>query len=312
MRNSQGNDSDPQNDISEAWELLQQINDEIKNRFPWKLKIAEDNKGNTWLTKSKNEGGAGFDAQWDVHFVHPIKKVLVANDDSSRDLNMIEEAVCYRENDDAFKRIIYMESHDEVTKGKKRIPEEISPGNAGSWFAKKRSAIGAALVFTSPGIPMIFQGQEMLSNKNFNDKTPLDWSYVKKLNGNIKMYKELIRLRRNMDNTTAGLAGQHVKLYHKNNDDKIIAFYRWDSGGERDDTVVIINFADKNYKNYNLGFPAKGFWKIRFNSDSNQYDPEYGNFFSPDIETEEAEKDGMKYSGNISIGAYSVLIYSQD
>ncbi len=35
-----------------------------------------------------------------------------------------------------------------------------SPGKADSWYAKKRSTLGAALVLTAPGIPMLFMGQE--------------------------------------------------------------------------------------------------------------------------------------------------------
>ncbi len=45
---------------------------------------------------------------------------------------------------------------DEVANGKARVPEEIWHGNAASWYSKKRSTLGAALVFTAPGIPMIF------------------------------------------------------------------------------------------------------------------------------------------------------------
>lgn len=50
-------------------------------------------------------------------------------------------------NGDAFDRVIYTESHDEVANGRARLPEDINPGNAGSWFAQKRSVLGAVLVF---------------------------------------------------------------------------------------------------------------------------------------------------------------------
>ena len=51
-------------------------------------------------------------------------------------------------------RVIYTESHDEVLgkNGKRRLVEDIWPGNADSWAAKKRSTLGAALVMTAPGI----------------------------------------------------------------------------------------------------------------------------------------------------------------
>ena len=50
-----------------------------------------------------------------------------------------------------------------------RVPEAIAPGDADSWWAKKRAALGSALVLTSPGIPMLFQGQELLEDRWFDD-----------------------------------------------------------------------------------------------------------------------------------------------
>lgn len=74
-------------------------------------------------------------------------------------------AITNRYNNDAFRRVIYTESHDEVANGKARVPEEVWPQNADSSFAKKRSTLGAGIVFTSPGIPRFsFQGQEFLED----------------------------------------------------------------------------------------------------------------------------------------------------
>ena len=65
--------------------------------------------------------------------------------------------------------MIYTESHDEVANGQTRVPEAIAPGDADSWWAKKRAVLGSALVLTSPGIPMLFQGQELLEDRWFDD-----------------------------------------------------------------------------------------------------------------------------------------------
>ena len=55
-------------------------------------------------------------------------------------------AISNRYNNDAFRRVIYTESHDEVANGKARVPEEVWPQNADSLFAKKRSTLGAGIV----------------------------------------------------------------------------------------------------------------------------------------------------------------------
>jgi len=81
----------------------------------------------------------------------------------------------YFYNDDAFDRVIYSESHDEVANGRARVPQEISPNDPKGWYARKRSTLAAAMVFTAPGIPMLFQGQEFLEGGWFRDTVPVDW-----------------------------------------------------------------------------------------------------------------------------------------
>lgn len=312
IRNVKG-DNDPANDLPDAWSLLQWIHEEIAARAPGKITIAEDFRDNEWITKDTGAGGIGFGAQWDGGFVHPIRAAIIAPDDSARNVDDVAGALKRRFNNDAFQRVIYTESHDEVSNGKRRVPEEIWPGKVGSWFSKKRSDIGAAFVLTAPGIPMIFQGQEFLEDRWFADTDPLDWSRAQKFHGNVDMYRRLIWLRRNMDGVTRGLSGQHINVHHVNNDNKIVAFHRWsDDGGPGDDVIIVANLANRTDESYNIGFPRKGMWRVRFNSDWNGYDPQFSNHLSVDTEAVDGEKDGMPCNANVSIGPYSVVIFSQD
>ena len=125
------------------------------------------------------------------------------------------------------------------------------------------------------------------------------------------MYRDLIRLRRNWFNTTAGLRGQHVNVFHVNNADKVIAFHRWENGGLGDDVIIVVNFADRTYGSYTIGFPRVGVWKIRFNSDWDGYSPLFGNQPGYDTATHHGGCDGMPFHGNIGIGSYACLILSQ-
>jgi 1,4-alpha-glucan branching enzyme len=140
-------------DLPDGWSLLQWIHDDLRASQPWKITVAEDLQNNEWITKDIGGGGAGFGSQWDAAFVHPIRSAIIAADDAARDLGAVRDALYHRYNGDAVRRVIYTESHDEVANGRSRVPEEIWPGNAGSWFSRKRSTLGAALVFTAPGIP---------------------------------------------------------------------------------------------------------------------------------------------------------------
>jgi 1,4-alpha-glucan branching enzyme len=176
IRNVGGNNNDAGGDLPDGWSLLQRINGEIRGDQPRRIIIAEDLKNNEWITKDAGSGGAGFGSQWDAGFVHPIRQAIITGNDAERDMFAVRDALYHRYNGDAFQRIIYTESHDEDAKGHQRVPSEIWPGNAGSYFSKKRFTLGAALVFTAPGIPMILQGQEFLEDEYFRDEDPIDWT----------------------------------------------------------------------------------------------------------------------------------------
>jgi 1,4-alpha-glucan branching enzyme len=313
IRNVMGDEASPANDLPDGWSLMQWINGEIQARSSRKLTIAEDFRDNEWLTKSIGEGGAGFGSQWDGAFVHPIRQAVITNDDSMRDLGAVAGAITHRLAGDAFKRVIYTESHDEVANGRARVPEEIWPGKVNNWFSKKRSTLGSALVLTAPGIPMLFQGQEFIEDRWFHDKDPLEWARAGKFEGIVDLHRTLNRLRRNLDGTTLGLCGPQVDVFHVDNEQKLIAFHRWqDQGGPRNSVIVVANLANRSQDSYAIAFPRAGLWKVRFNSDSSFYEPSFSNHVSPDVTAGADKKAKGAVKGDISIGPYTVLILSQD
>jgi 1,4-alpha-glucan branching enzyme len=311
IRNIYGNDNDPDNDIIDGWSLMQWINQEIKRQWPHKICIAEDLRNNPYITKAVQNAGAGFDTQWNARFSHRVREVLLAPEDKARNLNLIREAVEQRFDGAAFNRVIYTESHDEVANGKARVPEEISPGDADTWLAKKLSTLGAALTFTSPGVPMIFQGQEFLEDDWFRDKDPIDWSKKEKYQGILNLYQDLIRLRRNLNGHTQGLCGENIMIHHCNHQDKILAFHRWDTGKPGDSVIVVVNLSNKGYPEYQIGFPHPGSWNVRFNSDWSGYDPSFSNHPSNETQADRKGRDEMPSAGFVSIGPYSVVVLSQ-
>ena len=317
LRNVHGNNDDPPDAPANldgwGWNLMKWVNDEIDASQPWKLTIAEDLQNNPWLTRPTSQGGAGFDSQWDAGFHHPVRDVLVAPEDAARSMFQVRDVINHRYNTSAWERVVYTESHDEVaaSNGKRRLPDDIWPGHADSWAAKKRSTLGAALAFTAPGIPMICQGQEILTWIPFGDQR-LDWDNYDRFRGIWQMYADLARLRRNWFDTTRGLRGQNVNVFHVNDSDKLVAFHRWENGGPRDDVVVVMNFANRSYPSYTVGFPRPGLWRVRFNSDWNGYSGDFGNTAGFDTTAGGPGADGLSYRGNAGIGPYTALILSQD
>ena len=298
-------------DNPDGWSLMQWVNDEARTSQPWKIMIGEDLQGNSWVTRPTAQGGAGFNSQWSAGFVHPIRAAIEASNDGDRNMFSVRSAIEERFNGDALQRVIYTESHDEVANGRQRVPETIWPGNAGSYYSRKRSTLGAALVMTSPGIPMVFQGQEILEDGWFSDGDPIDWSKLQTYAGIHHMYRDLVRLRRNVNGATAGLKGQHLNVFHTNNSDKVIAFHRWANGGPGDDVVVVANFANQTRMNYEIGLPRAGRWNMRFNSDWNGYSADFGNLLSADFDTEPNPLHGLGQRGRVNLAPYSVVILSQ-
>ncbi len=311
MRNIEGVFMSPANDIPEVWGFFQWLNREIQERFPNKIIIAEDLMNDAWITKDIDKNGAGFGSQWWADFVHPIRSVIIPSDDEFRDMEKVVNAIQFPP-EDAFKRVIYTESHDEVANGRARVPEEVWPDNAGHYYAKKRSFLGVGLVMTSPGIPMMFQGQEFAEDKWFTDERPLNWKLAKKHKGLIKMHTDLIQLRRNFYDNTRGLRGHHMQVYHVNQEQKLIAFQRWQEGGPGDTVVVVINFANQTREGYTIGLPASGDWELRFNSDWKGYDKDFTNQPTFTMGAHKGKTDSMPYYGLLDIGPYAVLIFSQN
>lgn len=305
-------DGNEANELPDGWKLMQQINGDLRARFPHCITIAEDLRNNPWITKPTEENGAGFHAQWDANFVHPVRGVVVLAQDEYRSMEAIRQAISFSYDGDAFRRIVYSESHDEVANGKARVPQEINPGDPTGWYAQKRSTLAAGLVFSSPGIPMLFQGQEFLQGEWFRDDVPLNWHLNEQFQGIVRLYRDLIHLRLNTKRHSRGLCGQFLNIFHVNEADNILAFQRWDQHGPGDDVVVVLNFNNAPRENYEIGMPTTGLWKLRLNSDAAIYSKDFQGFFSTDTEAFEGGRDGLNAHATVSIGPYSMLIFSQD
>ena len=302
-------DGSDENAIPEGWSLAQWINRDIHEKYPSKITIAEDLRSLDAITKPENWDGANFSTQWDESFVHPIREAISLSDDSHRDMNQVAAAISHRYNHDSFERVVYTESHDEVANGKKRVVSEIDEADPESWYARRRAALGAVMVFTSAGIPMIFQGQEFNRPEWFDDTNPIDWDEAGLQDQTMRLYHDLIRLRLNKDGNTAGLRGQDTDIFHIHDLDKVIAYRRASDDGE---VVVVINLSHKNWEKYQIGFPTPGDWKVRFDSSSKFYAADGADHGIEQVSTNHAPHDWYTHSASFPLPAYSAKIFSMD
>ncbi|MEK6438986.1 alpha-amylase family glycosyl hydrolase [Pseudonocardia sp. T1-2H] len=294
--------------------LLRWILSETGGEQPWKLMMAEDLHRNPWVTRPIDQGGLGFDTQWDDQFVDTLRAVLAQPRDEDRSIPAVAAALRGPGEGGWIARTVYVESHDEVAQrnGGSRLPTLADPSDPRSWYARKRAILGAALTLTTPGIPMLFQGQEWLEIRSWHDDTPLDWTDEAARAGHVTLFRDLIALRRNSRYTTAGLRGPHLNVHHLNDTDKAIAYHRWANGGPRDDVVVLANLANHTWPTYPIGLPRAGQWHVRLNTDWAGYDPDFGALPVLDTSANGTPRDNMPCSANIALPPYSTLVLSQD
>jgi 1,4-alpha-glucan branching enzyme len=297
--------------IEDGWRLMANVNAELADRFPGRLMIAEDMQSDRAITKPARERGAGFGAQWEIAFVRAVRRALVTSSDADRDVAAVAHALTV-DRGDAFKRVVYTESHDENANGGSRVPEEVWPGYAHSWASKKRATLGSALVLTTPGIPMLFQGQELVEGSWFSDEGGVDWGLRHRHAGLLQLHRDLISLRRNVVDVSRGLRGPSIAVHHVNQQEHVLAYHRWQNGGPRDDVIVLANFSATPLPDYRVGVPRAGRWRVRFNSDWDGYDPEFETVESVDANATKEPRDGLKYTIAVGLGPYSVVILSQD
>lgn len=305
IRNVQGHNDDPGNDIAEGWQLLQGITNVARKINPGVLLVAEDSSGNDYITKPKTEGGAGFSSQWEVNLPYVLRSALDATNDADRNLTAVANALNRKYNGDAFQRVIYIDSHDAAANGGKRISAEIQPADPTGLYARRRSLLASAIIMTAPGVPMLLQGQEFMETGSFNDYQELDWQKAYKFSGIVEAHRHLIALRKNQYDNTRGLIEHSFNVIHLNEDNKMLAYHRWERGGPRDDVIVVLNFANRVQKDYRIYFPRNGLWRVRFNSDWKGYSPDFKDTGTKDVQAE-------NNSGALDIGPYSAIILSQD
>ncbi len=268
IRNAHGHPG-PDGDLPEGWSFLADLNAEIHASFPRAVMIAEDLQQDLRLTAPQVEGGLGFDLQWSAGFVHPVREALTVIDDEQRDLDSVIRGVLAET--DGPHRVIYTESHDEVANGKTRVPAEVDPEHPGSVWAFRRAALGAVLTLTSPGVPMMFQGQEWGDEDYFDDAHALEWSRGNDRTGYVAMWRDLIRLRTGSDDRAKGLQGDQTTVQRADSEGRILVVHRWGIGGPEHATVVVLSFSGR-MQDAIVRVPSSGkSWRCVFSSDFSGY-----------------------------------------
>lgn len=124
--------------------------------------------------------------------------------------------------------------------------------------AFKRRKLGAVLVFTAMGVPLLWMGEEFGEYKyKTQESAKIDWTLLgNDLNrGLFDFIKGLINLRK----SNHALYTENIDFFHENPEAKVLAYSRWNDEGSR--VVVVANFSENFLAGYKVPhFPEAGNW----------------------------------------------------
>ena len=288
------NVGDPDTVIPEAVTMMQEINDDIRNRNIRYYSIAED----------ANSLG-GYSGHWEISFHNVLfPRLLPLDTDGSLPapfegrltfptLNQRNtDNIGYRletKEPPGF-RVIFSENHDKCgdlnkTTDGARLARDFDPQNPESYAARKKTLLASAITLSSAGTPMLFQGQEQLADGYFDAYVHLDWLHAARHPGIVRFHRDMIRLRRDLDRVSKALTFtslpevddlRGVTRVNLVNEAEGWMSYERRTGNADESVIVAANFSSVT-RWVGVDFPAPGPWRVLLNSDSSIYGTDFGN-----------------------------------
>ncbi|NJL83956.1 MAG: alpha-amylase [Chloroflexaceae bacterium] len=193
-----------------------------------------------------------MDGCWHDSFYHILIPYLCGDD---CDLEQLKDILdCKRQGFLGATNVInYLGNHDQ-----ERLMVKLADRDIFDEAAFGRAKLGAVLLMTAVGVPLIWMGEEFGS---YQAKTPesqkLDWTLLgNELNQRLfKFYQGLISLRKN----NQALYTENINFFFEDVEGKVLAYVRWNEEGSR--VVVVVNFSENFLAGYQItNFPAAGSW----------------------------------------------------
>ncbi len=193
-----------------------------------------------------------LDSCWRDGFLHQIRPLLWGDE---TDIEIVKELIDAKRAGylGAVNAINYLSNHDHD-----RLMVQLANHDIFDKTAFKRAKLGAVLVMTAMGVPLIWMGEEF---GDYHPKTlepaKIDWALLDNDHNHDLMehYRGLINLRK----ASHALRTENVDFFYEDIDAKVLAFIRWNDEGAR--VVVAVNFSGQYLADYNVrNFPHNGTW----------------------------------------------------
>ena len=282
----------------EGGDMLEEIARMIREDYPGKISVAEDSVGD-----------GRFDASWEYDF-HGVDRdgvvpQLLRSSDAAR---RVEEIARRVETDLGFRRVIYTENHDETGRlnGKRRLITEVSEHDPHGLKARRKNALAAVLTLTSPGVPLLFMGQELLEPREFHDSNPIDWQRGDDAFRSFLLHRDLVHLRRNLGGDSEALTGVHTRVVLADEERKVLAFRRHVPGRPGEELMVVLNFSGEKLERVPVRFPQAGSWSVLLSTDDAKYGRDFTGVTTGDARTESANEVA------VTLAPYSAQIFARN
>ncbi|MCR9075543.1 MAG: alpha amylase C-terminal domain-containing protein [bacterium] len=280
-------------------DLMRAMNRVIDRRYSDAHAIAEIYIDSDWVIN-----GIEFDSQYHNSFKNSMRDAVFGASFGSPNIAGVAAALDGTGSVSGTEVFNYFELHDDAwpLNGHERAVRQIDTSFPhDDDFARGRTTLANTLTILSKGIPAILHGTEWLENDGW-EENKIDWSHKSTYDGVFRMYQDVIALR---TGEAALRANQPAWVYHTNNSADVLAFERWEIGG--DSYVVVANFSNDDYGDYRVGLPRAGAWDVVFNSQSGVYDGSgYGT--SGTIESEPVGSGPHGQSVSLQLPAMGVLV----
>lgn len=302
-----------------GWRFCQDLTSTVRSVKPDAIQTADHFPINPWVVKPLAEQGAGFDCCDHRDLQDGLRRAIVQASDPRAekvDMNGVASALRAPELPQAWQALQSLENADRVYRGRElRIPALADPSNARSWYARSRARVALATLLCSPGIPLIFQGQELLEDKQWAreiERFPELLTYwdglrrEKHMNDFHHFVRDVVQLRRRLP----ALRGEGCRIVHVSDAERVLVFQRF-GAGEHQQALVVATLSEATFDRYAVGFPSGGRWLEVFNSDVYEHWPNpavQGNGGS--VLATGAPLQGQAQSAILTLPANCVLVFT--
>ena len=253
---------------TEATAFLRTLNETLHAEHAGVVVIAEESTAWPRVSHAVSEGGLGFDAKWNMGWMHDTLEVMSADPLFRRGMyNKLTFGITY-----AFaERFLLPFSHDEVVHLKGSMLRKM-PGETLDKFANLRLLYG--YMWMQPGKKLLFMGGELATWHEWDAEGHLDWALLDE-----PMHRGVHEWIAALNETYRTEPALHARDWSSDGFEWIdchdagrttLVWLRWSPGWE-DFVVVVCNFTPVAWEQYRIGVPFPGTYEVLLDSDAKAF-----------------------------------------